>query len=90
MKTIWKYPLRTTDAQAINMPAGAELLTIQVQNGEPCVWALVDPKAPGHFVTLSIYGTGHPVDTHGEYVGTYQLGDGALVFHVFREPDQTA
>ncbi len=42
MISIWKFNLQTIDKQEIQMPVGAELLTVQIQNGEPCLWARVD------------------------------------------------
>lgn len=44
MKTIYKYPLDVTDRQVIAMPEDAEILTVQVQNGKPMLWAVVDPN----------------------------------------------
>ncbi len=87
MKKIFKYPLQTMDDQLIKMPAGAVVLTIQVQQDVPCIWAEVDPVAPiikRRFLTV---GTGHPmpdVDS-AHYVGTYQIQGGALVFHVYTD-----
>jgi hypothetical protein len=42
MKTIWKFPIATVDQQSLPIPAGAEMLCVQVQHGEPCIWALVN------------------------------------------------
>lgn len=91
MKTIWKFPLETTDLQTIVMPEGAEFLTLQVQAGEPALWALVDDEAPKQQRTFATYGTGRPVRDMAKrqageqqtYIGTYQLDAGALVWHVF-------
>lgn len=85
-KTIWKYELKTTDVQQVYMPIGAEILTVQTQLERPCLWALVDPQAEKETRGIMIYGTGHPVPTEPyphKYIGTYQLSDGSLVFHVF-------
>jgi hypothetical protein len=84
--TIWKYRLQLIDEQVIAMPSGAHILTIQMQNGSPHIWALVNPEkpeTPRHFAT---YGTGHEVSAAsqaGDFIGTYQLINGGLVFHVF-------
>lgn len=85
LKSIWKFHLETTDIQQIEMPADAEILTIQTQDEIPCIWALVSPDAPKRKVAFEIFGTGHPVPENGKrkYVGTYQLRKGALVFHCF-------
>lgn len=44
-KTIWKFQIKPNDIIKIDMPIGAEVLTVQTQYEQPCVWALVDPKA---------------------------------------------
>lgn len=85
-KTIWKYELDITGVQSIQMPKDAEILCVQAQNGKPCLWALVNPVAEKETIGLFTYGTGHIVPTEPyvhRYIGTYQLEDGALVFHVF-------
>lgn len=85
MKTVWKFPFPTEDTFAITAPAGAEFLTVQVQLGNPTLWALVDPDAPKRTYTFRHAGTGHPIadGETGAYLGTYQLQGGRLVFHVF-------
>lgn len=81
---IWKYPLDLTDQQAPIMPQGAKLLDVQVQGPQLCLWALVDEKAPVSPRKIAIYGTGNPMpDQPGEYVATFQIHGGALVFHAF-------
>ena len=84
MQTIWKYPIVTTDFQEVEIPQGAKVLTVQMQEGNPCLWALVDPNAEKQKRVIAVHGTGHPVpDAVGEYLGTYRMANGALVFHVF-------
>ena len=86
MKIIYKYPLKVTDEQTLELPYGAQVLCCQVQDGEPQLWALVDSKAtPLVGRTFRIYGTGHEVDHvgHLKYVGTFQQLEGRLVWHVF-------
>jgi hypothetical protein len=82
MKTIWKWTLQPETT--INMPHGAKLLAVQEQRGEPQLWALVDPGAKTYPRTFRVYGTGHNLpDDPGQYVGTFQIHNEALVFHVF-------
>ncbi len=84
MRSIWKYELSVTDVQVIQMPEGAELLCVQNQRGVPCVWALVETSRPKIMREIHIFGTGRPCDSFKEgYVGTFQLRNGDLVFHVF-------
>jgi len=50
----------------------------------PQLWAYVDPTEPRVTRKFRIIGTGHPIATDpGDYIGTFQMGGGALVFHVF-------
>lgn len=84
-KTIWKYTFPPGYSAGIEMPAGAEILCVQVQHGVPVMWALVDPKAPRHLRRFEIVGTGWDTETirATDYVGTYQMAGGDLVWHVF-------
>lgn len=85
---IWKYPLEVIDRQAITMPPGAKLLTVQMQYGKCCLWALVDEtKNDTAARRIAIYGTGNPMpDSPGEYIATFQMLNGKLVFHAFELP----
>lgn len=83
---MYKYPLDIQDEVVVMMPKGARVLSVQVQNGRPCLWAAVDPSEQ----TLEerwfrIAGTGHPIqdDVVDGFIGTIQMYDGRLVFHVF-------
>ncbi len=84
-KTIYKYPLVVTDFQTVSLPVDAEILTVQTQGGNPCMWALVDPtQTEKEGRNIAIFGTGHPVNCDViRYISTFQLYDGELVFHVF-------
>ncbi len=89
MQTIWKFKVEPSEAFPVSMPQGATLLDVQVQgaglDAEVFVWALVDSGAPHAWRNLSVVGTGHDAGRLGEaeYVGTFQLGQGTLVFHLF-------
>lgn len=83
MATIWKFPIPIQDEFTIAMPKGAELLHVEVQHGQPCVWARVDPDLGHEDRALKLRGTGHPVDPECRHVGSFLLHEGALVFHLF-------
>ena len=85
MKTIWKFPFETIDMLGLAMPKGAEILTVQVQDGIPCIWAMVDPAQEKEKRIIVIHGTGHsvPQPEAKRYVGTYQERQGSLIWHVF-------
>lgn len=83
MKTTWKFPLLIQDEQEIQMPIDAEILCVQTQGGSPCLWALVDDEVRTAARHIHIRGTGHSCRGVGEYISTFQMYDGALVYHVF-------
>ncbi|MCI0563622.1 MAG: hypothetical protein MN733_34550 [Nitrososphaera sp.] len=90
MKTIWKYTLEDTDVQEIEVPMGAQFLTVQTQFDSPipierpCIWALVETDAPKVKREIRIYDTGVKIDVQGlKYIGTCQLRNGRLVLHIF-------
>lgn len=85
MKRIFKYQLQTTDEQTVSMPRGAAVICVDVQAGIPCLWAMVDDAKPMDGRSIRTIGTGHPIHDAQrlDYLGTYQLHGGGLVFHVF-------
>lgn len=84
MKTIHKFPIKITDDQTVIMEVGAEILTVQMQRGEPFLWAIVDTGNELEDRNIEVIGTGHPIEgTNRKYIGTFQTHDGQLVFHVF-------
>lgn len=85
--TIWKYPIPTRGTFALRMPQGAKILSLQVQNGIPCLWAMVDESARVKQRVFRTRGTGFPCDDLMElpFVGTYQQD--SLVWHVFDSGD---
>ena len=81
---IYKYPLDVVDVQEITTHEGAELLSVQINRDQVCVWVRVDTTKPKEQRRLFIHGTGH--DIHPDvtkFVGTFQMRMGTLVFHLF-------
>ena len=80
MKTIYKYPVgkdvHHNSVIEIEMPKGARILDIQMQNGEPMLWAIVNPKHSLRKRVFHVFGTGFDMDDydkkHYEYVKTIQ------------------
>lgn len=85
MITIHKYTLGMADTQTVRMHEGARLLSVQVQHDVACLWALVDTDREKVSRKLEIRGTGHDCERLqlAAYVGTFQVDDGDLVFHLF-------
>jgi len=85
-ETIWKFELKADAYTDISMPKGAHVLCVQEQGGVPCIWAIVNPSAEKENRRFRVYGTGYPLEiqwNESDYVGTFQIAGGALVFHVF-------
>ncbi len=82
--TIWKFPFDIAGDFELEMPDGARILAVQSQTGIPCLWAACDPAAPKVKRRFRLAGTGHQTTFDGlEHVGTFQMADGALVWHLF-------
>jgi len=87
---IWKYeisPYRTE----VDLPSGAEILSVQVQSGVVCMWALVNTQNKTERRYFEIFGTGNkvPVDMgiFRKFIGTFQIDGENLVFHLFERTD---
>ena len=84
-QTIWKYNIRIDDVQIIEMPKTARLLSVQIQHKMVAIWVMVNPKLPMVNRIIKMAGTGHDMSSRimGDFLGTIQIENGALVFHVF-------
>ena len=84
---IWKYGFRITDGFSITTKKGSKLLDVQMIEGEPYMWFLVDENAEEETRNFEIYGTGHPLpeDVSGlrRHQKTFTQFNGGLVWHLF-------
>lgn len=87
MTRIYKYPLQPMGGvQSIEMPQGADILSVQAQNDRPTLWAAVNPDAPmesRRFVTAITGALIPDKEDEAIYLGTVQLAEGTFVLHVF-------
>jgi hypothetical protein len=88
VRTIWKFPLAGNDVNNVVMPAGAKVLTVQMQGRDITLWADVDDKAKANEARIFlIFGMGQPMPKEmgyrNVYIGTVQ--DRAFVWHVFEQ-----
>jgi hypothetical protein len=90
MKTIVKYELLPNRLQAVPIPFGGQILTVQTKgDNTPLLWVLVDPDMPPQDRQLGIYTTNTAVpDEPGRYINTFLIYDGMLEFHLFEMTDQ--
>lgn len=82
MRTIWKFPLKITDYQWIEVPLESEILSVQSQHGQLCLWAEVDSDSSKSRWTVYVIGTGNPLpEMHGTHVGSVIMNP--FVWHVY-------
>lgn len=82
MKTIWKFDL--VSSCAIQIPEGAEILSVDEQQDIIRMWALVDTDKPLVTRHFFIYGTGYTLPAEPlQFIGTVHLYNGTLVFHIW-------
>lgn len=84
---IWKYPIHPGENE-LYIPEGADILTAQTLDGEPCLWALCDPNNRVEARKFLVVPTGR--DFKGDryrFINTFQvvIGQDFLVFHLFEE-----
>jgi len=83
MKQVWKFEINSTESP-IEMPKGAEILSVGFQKDTLYVWALVEievyPELEGR--SLIVRGTGHNIHAEDlKFIGSAYID--SLVFHVF-------
>ena len=85
MKVIWKFVIQEpypVTSMLVSMPAGAAILSAQLQRDTICLWALVDTNSVIRDRIIDIVGTGIVIpDLRRNYIATVQQGN--LVWHVF-------
>lgn len=90
MRNIFKYKLEGKVRQVVKAPF-VEVLDIQIQNGTPCLWAIVDDQREGIFNdSIIVYSFGTGADDVNDYknsdlkyLSTTQIGN--YVLHWFYE-----
>jgi hypothetical protein len=87
MKTIYKYDLRISDSQYIDLPINSEILSVKNQGNNLCLWALVDTDEDSKITyEIGIFGTGNEIydnTTFKEFIDTCVMPNG-LVWHLFK------
>jgi len=85
MITVFKYTIDPYSSE-IELPIGAEILSVAFQRDDFCVWAKVDTEAKTETRNFEAFGTGHEIPRgmgiDYKFVGTANMDNG-LVFHAF-------
>jgi len=89
MRTIYKYPLKYTESQSINLPLDSQILLFDIQKvdtdeiGTPTLWCLVDPEQPDEERKFLLVGTGAQVPWKVHHIGT--VLSKPFVWHLFEK-----
>ena len=87
MRTIWKYRLEISGEQTLQMPRGAQILSVQAQGGTIVLYALVDPAKAKEDRAVNVVGTGFDItdriSADKRYLGTVPTDGGKFMWHVF-------
>lgn len=90
MKKIFKYTIPVGNTVIVEMPEGAEILSVGNQSEEIQAWAMVNnsPNVDMESRKFRVFGTVHelPDDTSELlFLGTVLLFDRRVAFHVFED-----
>lgn len=95
MITVHKFPVQIQNLFTLKMPAGAEVVHVDLQNRQPFMWVRIDTAQPLKLYEFGVFGTGEDMtDTgndyphnnpvaHAPHLGTFLMHDGQLVLHLF-------
>ena len=82
MKSVFKYPLlHIGTPMVLSLPAGSKALAFQFQEATPTMWVEVTSSEEYVRREFQVFGTGHDIPDHAQYVGTVQ--DDWLVWHLY-------
>ena len=87
MDTIFKYPIPVNNRFSLKLPKGAEILTVQEQQDNPKIWALVNSENETETRNFVLVGTGYSIEEKDSlnYIGTFQLLNGRFIGHLFEK-----
>lgn len=85
-KYIHKYILKIGELNLFEIPAAAKPVSIGIDpaGGMIAMWVEFEPRWPNEFRRFSVHGTGHPIPSDRQYVGS--VIDGRFVWHVYELP----
>lgn len=85
IKLIHKFKLPNSGEFTLNLPIETQILTVQIQNGEPYLWALLDPEANKYSCDFVWIRTGEEFEYENPtYITTLQFDNAAKVAHLFK------
>lgn len=87
MKKIFKYHLPIQQWQGVQMPRDAVILTVQPQDNQLMIWAIVNPENELQERKFAVFVTGQTIGSliNLNYLATCVTHSGQYVFHVFEK-----
>lgn len=79
---IWKYTLHLCDWQKVDIPEGAEVVHLQLQDELVNLWAKVDVNQPKMPMDVYRIETGAAIPARATYIGTVVMPN-RMVWHYF-------
>lgn len=86
MRAVHRYALRVTARQTITAHEGMQPLSVDVVDGVPYLYGIVDDTRPLVELTVACYGNGFPLPsdaTPDTYLGSTVQAGGVFTFHYF-------
>ena len=91
MNTVWKFQIPALTQFNVTMPKNAQIIHVDSQLEQACLWAVVDPGALTETRSFILVETGHDIPAFDyplerlKHCGTFMLSGGSLVFHLFEK-----
>jgi hypothetical protein len=84
---IWKYEIPIKDNFTLEIPKDSKILSFQVQDDSPKIWALVEEELEKETREFKLLGTGLSFKKEElndyKFVGTIVMYNGSFVLHLF-------
>jgi hypothetical protein len=92
MNTVYKYKIKKSEQQQVEMPMGARIVAAQSLGDNIWLWSLVDTDEKSREKrNIVVMKTGQEISiAHPDrllHLGTVMFDSGALVYHVFELPE---
>lgn len=86
-KVIWKYTFYQIGITTVEVPRGAEILSVASQRDVITMWYKCDPKAPKQERFFKMVPTGYECELDGWICrGIAMTHGGQFVYHIFEKP----
>ena len=67
----------------VEIPSGGELVKVDIQKNSISLWGVVNPLVSAIERRFQLMGTGHDIVENSNYVDSFYMADGSLVWHLF-------